>query len=49
MPFGLVAMRVLAAGGVALIYRLTPVLLGVSFGLLVAVLLPGVGTEVNGA
>ncbi|MGI9020000.1 MAG: putative lipid II flippase FtsW [Solirubrobacterales bacterium] len=47
--FGLLAMRVLAIRGVAVIYRLTPLIMAVSIGLLIAVLLPGVGMEANGA
>ncbi len=47
---GLVVMQLLAhGGGVALVRRVTPALLGLSFALLVAVKLPGVGVEVNGA
>jgi len=47
--FGLIAMRILAVRGVQVIYRLTPILLAVSIGLLLAVLVPGVGVEANGA
>jgi cell division protein FtsW len=46
---GLVIMQVLARRGVELLRRLTPILLIVSFGLLLAVLVPGIGIEVNGA
>jgi cell division protein FtsW len=46
---GLLVMRVLTARGVKLVRALTPALLGVSFVLCFAVLLPGVGIEVNGA
>ena len=46
---GLLAMRILAVRGVQVIHRLTPVLLVVSIVLLVLVLVPGVGIEVNGA
>ncbi len=46
---GLVALQVLARGGLEMLPRLTPLLLGVSFVLLVAVKLPGVGVEINGA
>jgi cell division protein FtsW len=46
---GLVVMQLLARGGLELLPRLTPVLLGFSFALLVAVKLPGIGVEVNGA
>ena len=47
--FGLIAMRILAIRGVRVIYRLTPLIMAVSIVLLVLVLLPGFGTEVNGA
>jgi cell division protein FtsW len=46
---GLVIMHVLARRGVELLRRLTPILLIASFGLLLAVLVPGIGIEVNGA
>jgi cell division protein FtsW len=46
---GLVLMRVLARRGVALVARLVPVLLLVGLAALVAVLVPGIGVEVNGA
>ena len=46
---GLLAMRILAVRGVQVIHRLTPMLLMVSIVLLVLVLIPGVGIEVNGA
>jgi cell division protein FtsW len=46
---GLVVLQVLARGGLELLPRLTPALLGTSFVLLVAVKLPGVGVEINGA
>jgi cell division protein FtsW len=46
---GLVAMRVLSRHGLDAVRRATPMLLLVSFGLLVAVMLPGIGIEVNGA
>ena len=46
---GLVALQVLARGGLELLPRFTPALLGFSFLLLVAVKIPGVGIEVNGA
>jgi len=45
----LVAMHLLSRRGVALAQQATPMLLGVSFVLLVLVLIPGIGTEVNGA
>jgi cell division protein FtsW len=46
---GLVVMRVLSRQGVVLLRRLTPLLLAGSFVLLLAVLLPGIGIQVNGA
>jgi cell division protein FtsW len=46
---GLIVMRMLAVRGVAIVRPLTPVLLAVSFVLLVAVLVPGVGISANGA
>jgi cell division protein FtsW len=46
---GLVVLQVLARGGLELLPRLTPVLLAVSFVLLVAVKIPGIGVEINGA
>jgi len=46
---GLVIMQVLARRGVELLRHLTPILLIASFGLLLAVLIPGIGIEVNGA
>jgi cell division protein FtsW len=46
---GLVVMRVLSRRGVELLQRLTPVMLLGSFVLLLAVLLPGIGIQVNGA
>ena len=45
----LVAMYLIRRHGVGLARRATPLLLGGSFVLLVLVLIPGVGTEVNGA
>ncbi len=47
--FGLVVMQVLARGGLDLLARLTPALLAFSFVLLIAVKIPGIGVEVNGA
>lgn len=47
--FGLIAMRILAIRGVGVIYRLTPLIMAVSIGLLALVLVPGIGIEVNGA
>jgi cell division protein FtsW len=46
---GLLAMRILAVRGVAIVYRLTPILMAVSVALLLLVLVPGIGIEVNGA
>jgi len=46
---GLVVMQLLARGGLELLPRLTPALLGFSFVLLIAVTIPGIGIEVNGA
>ena len=42
-------LQVLARGGLELLPRLTPALLGLSFLLLVAVKIPGIGVSVNGA
>jgi cell division protein FtsW len=47
--FGLGVMQVLSRRGVELLRRLTPLLLIGSFGLLLLVLVPGIGIEVNGA
>ncbi len=46
---GLAGMRVLSRRGLVLLRRLTPLLLAGSFGLLLLVLVPHVGVEVNGA
>jgi cell division protein FtsW len=46
---GLVVLQLLARGGLELLPRLTPALLAVSFALVVAVKLPGVGVSINGA
>jgi cell division protein FtsW len=46
---GLVVLQVLARGGLELLPRLTPALLVLSFVLLVAVKIPGIGVEINGA
>lgn len=46
---GLVVMHLLAGRGVKLLRPLTPLLLGGSFFLCAAVMLPGVGVEVNGS
>ena len=47
--FGLVLMQVMARRGLELAQRFGPIMLVVSFGLLVAVKIPGIGVEVNGA
>jgi len=47
--FGLIALRVLSVGGVNILRPLTVPLMGLSIVLLVAVMIPGVGIEVNGA
>jgi cell division protein FtsW len=46
---GLVVLQLLARGGLALLPKLTPALLGLSFVLLVAVKIPGIGVDINGA
>jgi cell division protein FtsW len=46
---GLIVMRGLAARGLRIVRPLTPFLLAAAFFLLLAVLLPGVGTSTNGA
>ncbi len=46
---GLVVLGVLSRGGLEMVRRLTPVLLGFSFVLLLLVKVPGIGIEVNGA
>jgi cell division protein FtsW len=46
---GFVVLQLLAHGGLELLPKLTPGLLGLSFVLLVAVKLPGVGVSINGA
>jgi cell division protein FtsW len=46
---GLVAMRLLSVRGLRAARTLTPLLLGISFALLLVVLVPGVGLEANGA
>jgi cell division protein FtsW len=46
---GLLVMRLLAVRGVAVVRPLTPILLAVSFVLLVAVLVPGIGMSAGGA
>jgi cell division protein FtsW len=47
--FGLAVMHALSRHGVELLRRFTPLLLIGSFGLLLLVLVPGIGIEVNGA
>ncbi len=46
---GLLAMRMLAVGGVRILRPLTPLVLAISFALCLAVLVPGIGTEINGS
>jgi cell division protein FtsW len=46
---GLIAMQVLSRRSLDLVRRLTPLLLLVSFVLVAAVLVPGIGVEINGA
>jgi cell division protein FtsW len=46
---GLVAMYALSRGGLRLMRRATPLLVGVSFLLTLAVMVPGIGISVNGA
>ncbi|GAC1434917.1 MAG: stage V sporulation protein E [Solirubrobacteraceae bacterium] len=46
---GLLVMRWLARGGLERVRRVTPALLGISFALLIAVKLPGIGRNINGA
>jgi cell division protein FtsW len=46
---GVVIMHVLSRRGLEAVRRATPLLIAVSFVLLLAVLLPGIGQEVNGA
>jgi cell division protein FtsW len=46
---GLVVMRLAAVRGVAAVRTLTPLILGIAMFLLFAVLLPGVGSTVNGS
>ncbi len=47
--FGLLALKFLASGGVKVLRPMTVPLMGLSLVLLVAVMIPGVGIEVNGA
>ena len=46
---GLVAMHLLSRHGLEAVRRLSPMLLLASFAMLLAVLIPGIGVEVNGA
>jgi len=46
---GLIGMQVLAKRGLDIVHKLAPALLGVAFVLLLAVLVPGLGIQVNGA
>jgi cell division protein FtsW len=46
---GFVVLQLLARGGLELLPKLTPALLGLSFALLVVVKLPGIGVTINGA
>jgi hypothetical protein len=46
---GLLAMRILSLRGMRLVRPLTPVLVAISFFLLLAVLVPGIGLSANGA
>ncbi|MEA2351658.1 MAG: cell division protein FtsW, partial [Thermoleophilaceae bacterium] len=46
---GLIAMHLISRGGLRAVRRLTPMLVAVSFGLTIAVMLPGIGITVNGA
>ncbi len=46
---GLVVLQLLARGGLELLPRLTPKLLALSFVLLIAVKIPGIGVSINGA
>ncbi|MGI8631996.1 MAG: putative lipid II flippase FtsW [Solirubrobacterales bacterium] len=47
--FGLVVMGILSRYGLDLVRRGTPLILAISFAMLIAVLIPGIGNEVNGA
>ncbi len=46
---GLVVMLFLSRSGLTLLSRITPALLGLAFVLLVAVKIPGIGVDINGA
>jgi cell division protein FtsW len=46
---GIAVLHVLSRRGVALVRRMTPLLLVSSFGLTIAVMVPGIGVTVNGA
>lgn len=47
--FGVIAMRILSVRGLGMVRSLTPMLLGISFVLLIATMLPGIGSSANGA
>jgi cell division protein FtsW len=47
--FGLLAMRLLSHRGLAVVRSVTPALLGFAFFLLLATMLPGIGSSANGA
>ena len=47
--FGVIAMRILAVRGLGLVRAATPMLLLIAFGLLVATMVPGIGSSANGA
>ncbi len=46
---GLVVLRVLSVSGLAVVRRMTPLILGIALIACLAVLMPGIGVEVNGA
>jgi cell division protein FtsW len=46
---GLIAMHLISRGGLRVVRRATPLLVAISFGLTIAVMLPGIGITVNGA
>ena len=46
---GLVVLRVLSVSGLAVVRRTTPLILGIALIACLAVLMPGIGVEVNGA
>ncbi len=49
VAIGLVGMRLLAAKGIAIAQRTTPLIVAIAFGLSIAVLLPGIGRSANGS